>query len=113
MENEVEHETIQTINVVKKSLTKIEIENMRSDDYLVGEYIPKESITVRAYFNDETSELVKDFLLIGENESLLETDTQIEVSYEYNHIVKYATYPITVNPKILTNIKINREPFRI
>ncbi len=113
VENGVECETGQSIYVVEKVLTKIEIENIRNDSYLVGEYVLKESITVRAYFNDDTSRLVTDFDLIGEQEALLETDIQVEVSYQYGHIVKYATYPITVNPKILTNIKIKRKPYRL
>lgn len=114
VENRVECETIQSIMVEKRKLEKIEIENVRPNQYMAGEYIAESSVSVRAYYNDDTSKIVKDFeLLVGKEEPLDEEDTEVEVSYQYGHLIEYATYPITVDPKILTSLRIKREPYRL
>ncbi len=113
-ENKVAATTTTLIFVVEKKLESIEIEYMKENEFISGEFIPRESITVRAYYDNDTSKKIEDFdMLFGEKEEnapLVESDTELTVSYEENGVKKSASYPIIVHLKKLTGLKIIRKP---
>ncbi len=95
------YETAFTVNVRSKSPTKIEIVSLPTKIvYNTEDEIDLAGLTVKVLYDNQTFEIVNDYdLSIGED-ILLEVGTaNIKVAYEYNDVVQYTSFEITVNAK--------------
>ncbi len=107
-ENEITCTVNQAITVNKKSLTKITANGLKQKDYIVGEYLDRTGLVVKAYYNNNTSKRIENYTIVDEDKPLTEENNKIKIDYSEDGIECFAEINITVVSSDLTGLRVDK-----